>query len=263
MRSTFHAALVSLTITACAVPLLVAQTAQTASTQAYRESIPGTLVTFEMVPVPGGTVTLDGKTVKVEPFQIGRTEVTWDLYDVFALGLDEKQGGSADAVARPSRPYGAPDYGWGHAGYPAISVAHPAAQAFTAWLSARTGTKYRLPTEAEWAHAAQLSSEGAAPTDALAWHEGNADARTHPVGRKKADALGLFDLFGNAAEWVTTGDGTFVTRGGSFRDPASAVGPGARAVQDDSWNARDPQLPKSRWWLSDGPFVGFRLVRQP
>jgi hypothetical protein len=35
-----------------------------------------------------------------------------------------------------------------------------------------------------------------------------------------------------------------------------------RAVQDDSWNERDPQLPKSRWWLSDGPFVGFRLVRE-
>ena len=37
----------------------------------------------------------------------------------------------------------------------------------------------------------------------------------------------------------------------------------ARAVQDDSWNLRDPQFPKSRWWLSDGPFVGFRLVREP
>ena len=59
---------------------------------------------------------------------------------------------------------------------------------------------------------------------------------------------------------MTTADGTRVTRGGSFRDALETTGPAARAEQDSSWNERDPQLPKSRWWLSDGPFVGFRLV---
>ena len=229
-----------------------------------KDSIPGTLVTFEMVPVPGGTVTVDGKPVQVPPFHIGRTEVTWDMYDLFALAQDAKEG--ADAVARPSQPYGAPDYGWGHAGFAAISIARPAAEAFCAWLSARTGKTYRLPTEAEWVHAATLAAGGAtlAPDrrDALAWHRGNAVAKAHPAGKRQPDGLGLFDLFGNAAEWVTTADGSFVTRGGSFRDPPEKVGPEARAVQDESWNERDPQLPKSKWWLSDGPFVGFRLVRQ-
>ena len=232
--------------------------------EAYRESIAGTLVTFEMVPVAGGTVTVEGKPVTVAPFHIGRTEVTWDLYDVFALGLDVPKSGKADAVARPSQPYGAPDYGWGHAGYPAISIAGPAAQAFCEWLSAKTGKTYRLATEAEWMLAARLAAGGdtlsAAQRDEMTWHRENASARAHPVGKKKADALGLFDLFGNAAEWVTTSDGGLVTRGGSFRNAASAIGPSARAVQDESWNERDPQLPKSRWWLSDGPFVGFRLV---
>jgi formylglycine-generating enzyme required for sulfatase activity len=222
-------------------------------------------VTFELVPVPGGTVTLEGKTVTVEPFHVGRTEVTWDLYDVFALGLDaSKSPGGADAVARPSQPYGAPDYGWGHAGYPVISVTRAAAEAFCEWLSTKTGKPYRLATEAEWLRVAQLASGNGALSaerrDALAWHRGNASSRTHAVGQKKPDALGLFDLFGNAAEWVTTGDGRLVTRGGSFRDRAELVGPAARAEQDDSWNERDPQLPKSRWWLSDGPFVGFRVV---
>jgi formylglycine-generating enzyme required for sulfatase activity len=243
----------------------VAQTATPAAPQAYRESIPGTLVSFEMVPVPGGKVTIDGKDVDVPPFLIGRTEVTWDLYDVFALGLDvSKGGGAADAVARPSRPYGAPDYGWGHTGYPAISVARTGAQAFAEWLSAKTGKKFRLPTEAEWIHVSQLASKKGGPAETLAWHDGNAQGKTHPVGTKPPDGLGLFDLFGNAAEWVTTGDDDeYVARGGSFRDAATAVGPNARALQDDSWNARDPQLPKSGWWLSDGPFVGFRLVREP
>lgn len=227
---------------------------------AFRETIPNTLVSFEMVPVPGGSVTLDGKTVAVEPFAIGRTEVTWDMYDVFQLGLDEKGGAPADADARPSQPYGAPDYGWGHNGYPVISVTRAAAEAFCKWLSSRTGRTYRLPTEAEWLHAAQLAAAKGQNLDAIAWHRGNAKGTTHPVGKRKPDALGLFDLFGNAAEWVISDDGELVTRGGSFRDPLEALGPAARAVQDYTWNERDPQLPKSNWWLSDGPFVGFRLV---
>jgi len=264
MRSTCLAAIVC----ACAVgPLLRAQPAAPGTAQAYRETIAGTTVSFEMVPVPGGTATVAGQKVEVRPFFIGRTEVTWDLYDIFSLGLDTPKGeGGADAIARPSQPYGAPDYGWGHAGYPVISVARQAAQAFAVWLSKKTGKTYRLPTEAEWVHAAALAAGkepmNPARLDGLAWHSGNASARTHPVAAKNADALGLFDLFGNAAEWVRSDDDTALTRGGSFRDTPSAIGAGARAVQDDSWNERDPQLPKSRWWLSDGPFVGFRLVRE-
>lgn len=240
---------------------------QAAAPTAYRESIPGTLVSFEMVPVPGGTVKVGDRSETVAPFHLGRTEVTWDLYDVYALRLDEPQpAGGADAIARPSQPYGAPDYGWGHAGYPVISVTRAAAEAFCEWLSIRTGKRYRLPTEAEWQHAAALAggreSLAADDVNALAWHRGNAESRTHPVAARKADRLGLFDLFGNAAEWVGTNDGSLVARGGSFQDPPGHIGPAARAVQSDAWNERDPQLPKSRWWLSDAPFVGFRLVRQ-
>lgn len=248
---------------ALAAVTLTSQAQPPGSTE--RETIPGTLVSFEMVRVPKGTVTIDGKSIPVEPFYIGRTEVTWDMYDVFALGQDLPKDQPTDAVSRPSQPYGAPDYGWGHAGYAAISIARPAAQAFCSWLSKKTGKAYRLPTEAEWTHAAALAV-GAVPLtpdrrDNLAWHGGNALGKAHRIGTKQPDALGLFDLFGNAAEWVTTDDDTFVTRGGSFRDAAERVGPQARAIQDSSWNERDPQLPKSKWWLSDGPFVGFRIVR--
>jgi formylglycine-generating enzyme required for sulfatase activity len=234
------------------------------------DSIPGTLVSFEMVRVPDGSVRIEGaggaRIAHVKEFWIGRTELTWDAYDAFAFSAPTPAT-EADAVARPSRPYGAPDYGWGHRGFAAISVARPAAVAFCIWLSRRTGIRYRLPTEAEWMRAAELATGGAplsdARRDALAWHAGNSGGRTHAVATKEADALGLHDLFGNAAEWVTNEDPRPVTRGGSFRDDASQVGPGARAVQDDSWNDRDPQIPKSVWWLSDGPFVGFRIVREP
>jgi formylglycine-generating enzyme required for sulfatase activity len=243
----------------------VAQAPAAAAGQAYRETIANTVVTFDLVLVPGGTITVGGKSMDVKPFYIGKTEITWDQYDVFALGLDQPKAGSgADAIARPSQPYSAPDYGWGHAGYPAISIARPAAEAFAAWLSKKTGKTYRLPTETQWLMAAAMAvgKDPLTPQriDAMSWNAGNASARTHASATKAADALGLFDLFGNAAEWVSAGD-AYVTRGGSFRDAADKMGPNARAVQDDSWNERDPQLPKSRWWLSDAPFVGFRVVR--
>lgn len=208
-----------------------------------------------MVRVPAGS--------GVAEFYIGRTEVTWDLYDVFMLRLDSSApSAGADAVARPSEPYGAPDYGWGHAGFPAMSVTQASAIAFCEWLSARTGRTYRLPTDAQWSRAASLAAyTGESPRVAdIAWHQANADGRVHPVARRPADALGLFDLFGNVGEWVTTEGGGLVIRGGSYRDPLKSVGPEARAVQDPTWNQRDPQLPKSRWWLSDGPFVGFRVT---
>jgi formylglycine-generating enzyme required for sulfatase activity len=247
---------------------LIASAVVFANTQApsktYTESVGGTVVKFDMVPVPGGTVTIDGTAVRVEPFFIGRTEVTWDLYDIFRFGLDTpKESRGVDATTRPSHPYGAPDYNWGHNGFPVMSVTRNAAEQFCKWLSVKTGKTYRLPTEAEWTRAAELAAAGASSPesrDAVAWHAGNANGTTHAVAMRKPDALGLSDLFGNTAEWVVAKDNALVTRGGSFRDPLDAIGPAARAVQDSSWNERDPQLPKSQWWLSDGPFVGFRVV---
>lgn len=228
-----------------------------------RDSIAGTLVTFEMVLVPPAVA-----KESFRPFYIGRTEVTWDMYDVFMLRLDTARSKSpADAVARPSQPYGAPDYDWGHAGFAAISISYQAANAFAEWLSMKTGHQYRLPTEAEWEHVARLAAGAGeisrARVDSLAWHRENANRQAHAVASKKPDHLGLYDLFGNAAEWVATDLKPPVTRGGSFRDDPATMGPKSRAVQTPLWTERDPQLPSSRWWLTDGPFVGFRLVREP
>ena len=228
------------------------------------DSIPGTLVTFDMIAVPGDP-----------PFLIGKTEVTWDEYDVFAYRLDQPvinpnpadtaRARLIDARARPSRPYGAPDYGWGHQGYPAISIAAPAAMEYASWLSARTGKRYRLATDAEWTRAANVGLLGLTPpmVDSLAWHAGNSGSRSHPVATRRPDRLGLYDMLGNAAEWVTGPDGRPLTRGGSWADQPGTLTPATSAPYSSTWQERDPQFPKSRWWLSDGPFVGFRLVREP
>lgn len=241
--------------------------------QPYTDTIPGALLSFTMLPVTAGPVTIAGAngraTVNVPAFWIAKNEITWDIYDIFAFRLDvaREDRPKIDITARPSRPYGAPDKGYGHSGYPAIGMTASAAEAFARWLSEKTGHTYRLATEAEWARAAAqaygTSSLSKQRIDATAWTAENSGGQTHPVGTKLNDRLGIQDLLGNAGEWVTAPDSGHFLRGGTFRDPGNRVGIDRSVRQDPTWNQTDPQIPKSRWWLSDAPFTGIRLVRTP
>jgi formylglycine-generating enzyme required for sulfatase activity len=246
--------------------------------QPFVETIPGTLVQFEMIPIPGGTFQKanpdpEGQPLQVEvqPFWIGKTEVTWDEYDVFFLRLDlpeDQRKAGVDARSRPSRPYGAPDRGFGHHAYPVLGVSYYAAEEYCRWLSAKTGKKYRLPTEAEWEYACRAGAAEAGPVadpaalEEVAWCWENSDDKTHPVAQKKPNAWGLYDMLGNVAEWCLKEqpDQPPVVRGGSYNDRAAQVSCGARMPEVPEWDASDPQRPKGKWWLSDAPFVGFRLV---
>lgn len=252
-----------------AKPAAPAKPAPAKKLDPYTETIPGTLVKFDMVVIPAGEISIAdpakkgaARKVRIEPFWIGKTEVTWDEYDVFVLRLDEPDAPPAgkDAVSHPSKPYGAADRGYGHKGYPVINVTCHGAEQYCKWLSAKTGRKYRLPTEAEWEYACRASKPE--PTkeqlEGLAWFW---EEKTQPVGKKSANAWGAFDMLGNVAEWCTGLDGKPVVCGGSWQDMAKDVRPSARQSPDPQWQATDPQNPKSRWWLSDGPFIGFRVVR--
>lgn len=226
------------------------------------DDIKGTTLSIELVPI----APKDGS----KPFLIAKTETTWDLYDVFVFGFDRDPGtgdakpeDAADAVTRPTKPYILTDRGYGHAGYPAISMSFLGAKHFAEWLSAKTGRRYRLPTVAEWKAACERSGISAAAVDDFAWHAGNSEQSTHPVGAKKPDASGVHDLWGNVGEWCVGEDGRGVVLGGTFRDGADALGCAAQRVYSPDWNASDPQFPKSRWWLADADFVGFRLVCEP
>jgi formylglycine-generating enzyme required for sulfatase activity len=236
----------------------------------YTETIPGTLVKFDMVPIPAGEITLPNPnkkgakiTVKIKPLWFGKTEVTWDEYDVFVFGFDIPSGTDEgpDAVSRPSKPYGMADRGWGHSGYPVINVSFLGAEQYCKWLSQKTGKKYRLPTEAEWEYACRAGKPVPVGKElekyAWFWQE-----KTQPVGKKLPNAWGLYDMYGNVGEWCVDLNGKPVVCGSSYDDMAEDVTPSRRRYPDPSWQANDPQSPKSKWWLSDGPFVGFRIVRE-
>jgi formylglycine-generating enzyme required for sulfatase activity len=232
--------------------------------EAFEEKIPGTLVSFKMAPIPDGRITVNGNAQEIKGIWMGTTEVTWDLYDIFAFKLDipEEERPNIGSRARPTRPYGAPDRGFGHAGYPAIGMTYDGARIFCTWLSEKTGKKYRLPTEAEWEYAARAGMSGNSPGDLAksAWFWDNAEDATHPVGKLSPNAWGIHDMLGNVGEWASGPEKSRLLCGGTFLDKAADIRFGARKKQEDSWQQSDPQMPKSKWWLTDAPFVGFRVV---
>ncbi len=89
--------------------------------------------------------------------------------------------------------------------HPVETVSKDEAHDFLAKLNAKNdGYRYRLPTEAEWEYAARAGSTNAygGKLDDIAWHAGNSEDETHPVGKKKPNAWGLYDMEGNVREWV-------------------------------------------------------------
>lgn len=201
---------------------------------AYTVELPYTEVTFEMLPIPGGTFQMGSPEdeadrqedegpqhpVTVEPFWMGKCEVTWDEYDTFRYKLDvqrrelagldaNEKDIKADAMTRPTKEYRDMTFGMGHDGYPAICMTQLAAKAYCEWLTEITGNYYRLPTEAEWEHACRAGtttaySFGDDPDmlDEYAWYYDNADEAYQKVGQKKPNPWGLHDMHGNVAEWT-------------------------------------------------------------
>jgi hypothetical protein len=71
----------------------------------------------------------------------------------------------------------------------------------------------------------------------------------------------LYDVIGNVAEWCVADDGRPGVWGGSFLGSAREMAfPKHVQRQSPDWNANDPSFPRSKWWLRDAPFVGFRVV---
>jgi formylglycine-generating enzyme required for sulfatase activity len=236
----------------------------TQAPQTFVQEIPESMAKITMIKLPDGKISIGGKEVEIKNLYASETEIPWEVFDVYAFRKDlteEQVAGGVDAKSRPSKPYGKYDRGFGHNGFPAIGMAYNSALTFCEWLSKRSGLKYRLPSEAEWVYLASAGQPASTDLKEFAWFKENVDEGTRAIKTKKPNGWGFYDVLGNASEWVISPDPAVpITKGGSWQDDASFLTFGATVAYDPSWQERDAQLPKSKWWLSDGPFVGFRIV---
>lgn len=289
---------------------------------AYDETIPGTTITFRMVPIPGGELLMGSpaseagrkddegpqRKFHVEPFWMAECEVTWEQYKTFmALYRSFKEFQSrnerlltdtnrVDAITAPTPLY-EPDFTFEFGSdpqQPAVSITQYSAKQFTKWISLTTGRQFRLPTEAEWEYASRAGTttawyfgDDAGQLADHAWFDENSEnSGSKIVRQKKPSPWGLYDIYGNAAEWVLDGYAPYgdsktalnaatdwtrsdqpyprVVRGGSWEFSAAECRSASRLGSDDkAWKEYDPNLPNSPWWYTTDPArgVGFRLIR--
>jgi len=261
--------------------------------KAYDYTVPGTEISFSMVPIKGGTFKMGSpdteagrkkdegpqREATVSDFWMASTEATWDLYELWQMDLDRfnreqnkiepgKRDPLADSTTKPTEPYRDMTFGMGKSGYPAISMTQLAAKNFCMWLSAKSGHFYRLPTEAEWEYACRAGSTTAyafgddpATLGDYAWYIENSDFQYQKVGTKKPNAWGLFDMHGNVSEWVLD---QYMEDGYSKKETLPLAIPTTlypRVVRGGAWDMEPPGLrsafrdPSSKEWKRQDPQI--------
>jgi formylglycine-generating enzyme required for sulfatase activity len=163
---------------------------------------------------------------------IGRFEITVDQFSAFVTETGMTVGNTCKVIVEfdgSSAVFGRPEASFRHPGFdttgshPVVCVSWHEAQAYTAWLRRRTGKQYRLPTEAEWEYAARADTQtsysfGNDETELctsarfadlgsrFGWRGGcRSDVATYgpiSVGKLRPNPWGIFDMHGNAWEWV-------------------------------------------------------------
>ena len=235
--------------------------------------------------------------VSIDPFYLCTTETTLELFlayyeeTVTAKKQDAEQTSSdVDATTGPTPVYGDLTVGYDKK-HPAMGMTWYNAMYFCEWLLKKTGRKYRLPTEAEWEYACRAGAtdcfgSGKDPNGLkdYAWYKDDSDSETHEVGTKKPNGWGLYDMPGNVREWVydfyspegyknatdksptvnprgPVSGQVHVARGGDYNSSDQELRCAARAFEEKWWRSGDPQIPKSKWWLPQMDFIGFRVAR--
>jgi formylglycine-generating enzyme required for sulfatase activity len=281
----------------------------------------GEKFSFEMVLIPGGSFLMGSPigeagrgndegpqhTIRLDPFYLCKTETTIELFMAYyqetvsakedfievqqaKKNTEKVSKNDVDAITGPTPVYGDMTMGYSKKN-PAIGMTWHNALTFCRWLSKKTGKQYHLPTEAQWEYACRAGTTYAfgfgddpGQIGDFAWCKANSDTEPHEVAKKKPNAWGLYDMFGNVREWVSdfysptayeesakaipsinpTGPNigkVHVARGGDYRSSVEELRCAARAFEETWWRMKDPQLPKSKWWLPEMDFIGFRVAR--
>jgi formylglycine-generating enzyme required for sulfatase activity/nitrate/TMAO reductase-like tetraheme cytochrome c subunit len=238
----------------------------------YTEHIPGTAVSFDMMAIPGGTFKMGSpdnekfrrddegpvRDVTVSRFFMAKVEVSWDEY--WSYHIETSSEGrippevmkernlnalTADAISGPTPPFGDPTQGWGSGARPAITMTHYSAEIYCQWLSAKTGKKYRLPTEAEWEYAVRggtqtpyffpgnpkkFSSQGwwnrmfgpdTAVINSFVIYDLNSTMKTQEPSLVHQNPFGLKNMLGNVLEYCSDwyAPDAYSKTGASVTDP--------------------------------------------
>jgi formylglycine-generating enzyme required for sulfatase activity len=248
-------------------------------------------VSFNLRQIPAGTIVMTnerGQDVEhaVKPFWMAEFETRWDEYNIFWASLDLTELHERRTEIPYLPPFATFAEGKSGSGYPADCIHFLAAKQYCKWLSALTGKRFRLPTEAEWEYACRAGGPPVRLDDKalreVAWFKGNAaeprhhvgqnaasgnedDGAPHPVGQKRPNTWGLYDMLGNVGEYVVRDpeDQKGLLAGGSYEDDAKDVHCGAREPYSKDWQGADPQVPPSSYWLFWGfHHAGFRVVME-
>ena len=244
----------------------------------------------EMVKVEGGTFTMGATAeqgsdydsdelpthqVTLSDYYIGKYEVTQQLWEyVMSYSGTCADGSSMSAYASdvwlgsdPSSSYGVGDY------YPAYYVSYyDIVDIFLPRLNKITGRTYRLPTEAEWEFAARGGKQskgykysGSDNIGVVAWYTGNSGGKTHQVGTKEPNELGIYDMSGNVWEWCGDWYGSYSSS--AQTNPTGPSSGSTRVLRGGSWrhdagycrvSYRDLDFPSFRYSSR-----GFRVVLVP
>jgi len=139
-------------------------------------------------------------------------------------------------------------------------------------LNAQTGKQYRLPTEAEWEFAARggknsrgYKYSGSNTVDSVAWYTSNREGKTHDVGKKQANELGLYDMSGNVWEWCSDWYGAYTAE--EKTNPTGPIAGSNRVLRGGSW-LNYAQNCRVSYRTDDAPAyrgnrIGFRLALIP